>query len=88
VVLALFEKEVEVEGYRGVGFLSPSRRVCEAGFNAFEKVKCLVYIAPVGSLEKSRECFSLRDTHWTLAQRHQTLCLCIRCAVSACLSKG
>ena len=37
------------------------------GFGAFEKMKCIFSIAPVGSLEKSRECFSLRNTHWTLA---------------------
>ena len=49
----------------------------------FEKMKCIFSIAPVGKLEKSRECFSLRNTHRTLAQRHQTLCLCIRCVGSA-----
>ena len=30
------------------------------GFGAFEKMKCIFSIAPVGILEKSRECFSLR----------------------------
>jgi len=33
----------------------------------FEKMKCISSIAPVGKLEKSRECFSLRNTHRTLA---------------------
>jgi len=33
----------------------------------FEKMKCIFYIAPVGTLEKSRECSSLRNTHRTLA---------------------
>jgi len=33
----------------------------------FEKMKCIFSIAPVGILEKLRECFSLRNTHWTLA---------------------
>ena len=27
-----------------------------AGFSAFEKIKCIFSIAPVGNLEKSREC--------------------------------
>ena len=27
------------------------------GFDAFEKIKCIFSIAPVGNLEKSRECF-------------------------------
>jgi hypothetical protein len=33
----------------------------------FEKMKCMFSIAPVGNLEKSRECSSLRNTHRTLA---------------------
>ena len=33
----------------------------------FEKMKCLFSIAPVGTLEKSRECSSQRNTHRTLA---------------------
>jgi len=33
----------------------------------FEKIKCISSIAPVGKLDKSRECFSLRNTHRTLA---------------------
>jgi len=32
----------------------------------FEKMKCIFSIAPVGNLEKSRECSSQRDTHRTL----------------------
>jgi len=47
----------------GFGFLSPFRRACEVGFDAFEKMKCIFFIAPVESLEKSWECFS----HQTLA---------------------
>jgi len=35
-------------------------------FGAFEKIKCIFSIAPVGNLEKSRECSSLRNTHRTL----------------------
>ena len=50
---------------RGFRFLSPSRRACEVGFSAFEKIKCIFSIAPVGILGKSRECFSLRNTHRT-----------------------
>jgi len=33
----------------------------------FEKVKCISSLAPLGKLDKSRECFSLRNTHRTLA---------------------
>jgi len=32
------------------------------GFGAFEKIKCIFSIAPVGNLEKLRECF--------LAEKH------------------
>ena len=35
----------------------------------FKKMKCIFSIAPVGKLDKSRECFSLRNTHRTLASR-------------------
>ena len=34
---------------------------------AFEKNKCIFSIAPVGNLEKSRECFSVGNTHRTLS---------------------
>ena len=64
---------LKFEGLREDGFLSPSRRACEAGFVAFEKnkcirrdsalfekMKCIFSIAPEGNLVKSRECFSLR----------------------------
>jgi len=37
------------------------------GSALFKKMKCIFSIAPVGNLEKSRECSSLRNTHWTLA---------------------
>ena len=33
----------------------------------FEKIKCIFSIAPMGNLEKSRECSSQRNTHRTLA---------------------
>jgi len=51
----------------------------------FEKMKCIFSIAPVENLEKSREYFLLRNTHRTLAQKHRTLCLCVRCA--GCLAQ-
>ena len=60
-MLAHFTKEVVFLGLREV-WVSLS-----AGFGAFEKMKCIFSIAPVGNLEKSRECFSLRNTHRTLA---------------------
>jgi len=36
------------------------------GSALFEKMKCIFSIAPVGVLEKSRECFSVGNTHQTL----------------------
>jgi len=53
LVLAHFAKEVEFLVLRGVGFL---------GFGDFEKIKCIFSIAPMGNLEKSRECF-LSEKH-------------------------
>ena len=35
----------------------------------FKKMKCISSIAPVGKLDKSRECFSLKNTHRTLTSR-------------------
>jgi len=68
---------------RGVGFSL-------LGFGAFEKIKCIFSIAPVGSLEKSRECFSLRNTHRTLVlaapdagPERPVWCLWCRCAPDA-----
>jgi len=55
-----------LKGREEFGILSPSRRACEAGFGAFEKMKCIFSIAPMESLEKSSECFSLKNTHQTL----------------------
>jgi len=34
-----------LKGREGFGFLSPSHRACEAGFNDFEKMKHIFYIA-------------------------------------------
>jgi len=50
-----------LKGKERFGFLSPSHRAYEAGFDDFEKMKCIFSIAPVESLEKSWECFSLQD---------------------------
>jgi len=47
----------------------------------FEKMKCIFSIAPMGNLQKSWECFLLRNTHRTLAQRQRMQCLRVRCAV-------
>ena len=55
-----------LKGREGFGFLSPSHRACKAGFDAFVKMECIFSIAPVENLEKSPECFSLKNTHQTL----------------------
>ena len=53
-----------MKGREGFRFLSPSRRACSAGYNAFKKMKCIFSITSVENLEKS-----LKNTHRTLAQR-------------------
>ena len=53
--------------YKGGGVPRVERRVGSAGFGAFEKIKCIFSIAPVGNLEKSRECFSVGNTFRTLS---------------------
>ena len=56
VVLAHIEKEVKFKGYKGVW----------VRFDAFKKMKYIFFITLVKSLEKSSECFSLKNTHRTL----------------------
>ena len=51
---------------RGVGSSLPPAELARRDLALFEKMKCIFSIAPVGNLEKSRECFSLRNTHRTL----------------------
>jgi len=65
-------------------------------FNALEKMKCIFSIAPVESLEKSRECFSLEKyspdaglegtRRWP--RRHQTLLLHVQCALVSGRGEG
>ena len=43
-------------------FFSPSHRACEAGFDAFGKMKCIFSIAPEESFEKVTRVF-LREKH-------------------------
>jgi len=68
--LFIFAKEVE--------FLAHLQR----RWSAFEKIKCIFFIALVGNLEKSRECFSLTGRNvW----RHRTQgvpCSYVRCGLS------
>jgi len=73
--------------YKGGGVPRVERRV---GFDAFEKIKCIFSIAPVGNLEKSWKCFSLRNTHRTLVLaapdaglERPVWCLWRRCAPDA-----
>jgi len=72
-----------LKGRERMGSSLPPVELARRGSALFEKIKCIFSIAPVGKLEKSRECFSLRNTHRTLAQRHRTLCLYVRCVGSA-----
>ena len=53
--------------YKGGGVPRVERSVgSSTGFGAFEKIKCIFSITPVGNLEKLWECFSPRNTHRTL----------------------
>ena len=78
-------RRLRLKGREGFGFPSPSNRACEAGFDAFEKMKCIFSITLVGNLEKSRECFLLRNTHWTLAVEapDAVSCLCVWCGLTS-----
>ena len=44
----------DLQGRVGFGTLSPSRRACEAGFGAFEKIGCTFSIAPDAKLLRKR----------------------------------
>jgi hypothetical protein len=46
VVLAHLPRRWSLSGREGFGFLSPSHRACEAGFDVFWEVKCLFSTAP------------------------------------------
>jgi hypothetical protein len=46
VALAHLRRRWSLSGREGFGFLSPSRRACEVGFDAFWEVKCLFSTAP------------------------------------------
>ena len=67
-----------LEGRERMGSSLPPTELARQDSALFEKMKCIFSIAPVGNLEKSRECFSLRNTHRTLTQKHRTLFLCVR----------
>jgi len=61
-----------------------------AGFDVFEKITCIFSIAPMGSLEKSREYFSLRNTHRTqvLAAPDAASARPVRCLTLARVSRA
>jgi len=56
-----------LKGRERMGSSLPPAELASWDSTLFEKMKCIFSIAPVGNLEKSRECFSLRNTHRTLA---------------------
>jgi hypothetical protein len=66
VVLAHLRRRWILRGREGFGVLSPSRRVCSAGFGAFMEIKRLFSFAPEARKRgEVRECFS-RNTRRTL----------------------
>jgi len=56
-----------LKGREKMGFSLPPASQARRDSALFEKMKCISFIAAVGNLEKSCECFSLRNTHQTLA---------------------
>jgi len=57
-----------LKGRERMGSSLPPAELARRDSVLFEKMKYIFYIAPVGNSEKSREYFSLRNTHRTLAQ--------------------
>ena len=49
-----------LKGRERMGSSLPPAELARRDSALFEKMKCIFSIAPVGNLEKSRECFSLR----------------------------
>ena len=56
-----------LKGRERMGSSLPPAELARRDSALFEKMKCIFSIAPVGNLEKSRECSSQRNTHRTLA---------------------
>ena len=55
-----------MKGRERMGSSLPPTELARQDSVLFEKMKCIFSIAPVGNLEKSRECSSQRNTHRTL----------------------
>ena len=79
-----------LKGRERMGSSLPPAELARRDSALFEKMKCIFSIAPVGNLEKSRECFSLRNTHRTLSAEapdagpeRPVWCLWCRCAPDA-----
>ena len=61
-----------LKGREGFGFLSPFYRACEAGFSAFEKMKCIFFYRPSGKFGEVAGVFFTRKTpteRWPLRRR-------------------
>jgi hypothetical protein len=55
VVLAHLRRRWSLRGKEVFGFLSPSSRACEVGFNAFVEVKSLFFTAPEAKKRRRKE---------------------------------
>ena len=55
-----------LKGRERMGSSLPPAELARRDSALFEKMKCIFSIGPVGNLEKSRECFSVGNTHRTL----------------------
>jgi hypothetical protein len=85
VVLAHLRRRWSLSGREEFGFLSPSRRACEAGFSAFREMKRLFSTAPDAKKRRRTEVTEVTG-RWT----GRGLCLtgCVRSVLSVCACLG
>jgi hypothetical protein len=85
VMLAHLRRRWSLSGREGFAFLSPSRRACEAGFNAFREMKRLFSIAPDAKKRRRTEVTEVTG-RWT----GRGLCLTgrVRSVLSVCACLG
>jgi hypothetical protein len=84
-MLAHLRRRWSLSARDGFGFLSPSRRACEAGFNAFWEMKCLFSTAPDAKKRRQTEVTEVIG-RWT----GHGLCLTgrVRSVLSVCAYLG
>jgi hypothetical protein len=85
VMLAHLRRRWSLSGKEGFGFLSPSRRACEAGFSAFREMKRLFSTAPGAKKQRRSEVTEVTG-RWT----GRGLCFAgrVRSVLSGCARLG